>query len=166
MNKVLAITSSAIVLALTTTSYAKTCNSKIKQTRPDSRYQDMGAEVKDTVTGLIWQRCSVGQTWNGTTCTGTATTHTWQQALNVAKNLGNGYRLPNIKELNSLVERQCYYPAINTTIFPNTINGEYWSSSALLNDYSYSTWFINFRDGYNTNASRTYEFYVRAVRSE
>ena len=30
---------------------------------PASRYATSGAEVTDKETGLVWQRCSVGQTW-------------------------------------------------------------------------------------------------------
>lgn len=164
MKKILNISNSALILAMTvTTSYAQMCNHNIQTTRPDNRYQGMGEEVKDTVTGLIWQRCSVGQTWNGTTCTGTATRHTWQQALTVAKNLGNGYRLPNIKELQSLVETKCYSPSINTNIFPNTQQSIYWSSSPYGADYG---WSVIFHQS-NTNAkNKADKNYVRAVRSE
>lgn len=168
MKKILNISSSAlIVVMITTTSYAQTCNPNIQTTRPDSRYQDMGAEVKDTVTGLIWQRCSIGQTWDGTTCTGTATEHYWQQALMVAKNLGNGYRLPNIKELQSLVETKCYKPAINTKQFPNTpINNWYWSSSPHRSGHMGTVWGLNFSGGHDSDAGKYAKFYVRAVRSE
>ena len=36
------------------------------------RYQILGdgSEVKDTQTGLIWARCSVGQTWQSGSCAG------------------------------------------------------------------------------------------------
>lgn len=177
MKKILNISSCALIFAMTaTTSYAQTCNPNIKPTRPDSRYQDMGAEVKDTVTGLIWQRCSLGQTWNGSTCIGAATKYTWQQALTMAKNLGNGYRLPNIKELQSLVETKCYDPAINTNIFPNTLNNWYWSSSPYsylstvsATPYIYYAWGVSFSTGYSNsdyNNFKTYNYYVRAVRSE
>jgi hypothetical protein len=34
-------------------------------------YSDNGdGTVTDPTTGLTWMRCSMGQTWNGTTCTG------------------------------------------------------------------------------------------------
>lgn len=155
----------ALILATTSLAHAQTCNPNIQPTRPDSRYQDMGAEVKDMVTGLIWQRCSIGQTWNGNTCTGTATGHTWQQALIVAKNLGNGYRLPNIKELKSIVEWQCYEPAINSKTFPNTPNSSYWSSSPLVNHSNYA-WGVNFIFGYDDQNHNPSSYYVRAVRSE
>lgn len=153
--------------------YAQSCKfNVIKSTTPNNRFELMGkgAEVKDTITGLIWQRCSVGQTWDGNTCTGTATQHTWQQALTVAKNLENNYRLPNIKELKSIVERQCYNPAINSQIFPNTPSGYYWSSSPYIytnNSSSYIDIFVvKFEGGDDANNNKNKPVYVRAVRSE
>ncbi|MDO5652264.1 MAG: DUF1566 domain-containing protein [Moraxella sp.] len=134
-------------------------------TRPDSRYTLLNndSEVKDNVTGLIWQRCSLGQTWNGTTCTGTASTYNWQQALTAANALGNGYRLPNLKELTSLVDDACYNPAINERMFPNTVSGYYWSSSPVASDTSYA-WGVSFNDGYTDNNYKSGHNHVRAVR--
>ncbi|MDO3664492.1 hypothetical protein [Acinetobacter higginsii] len=39
---------------------------------PDSRYEllNSGKEVKDKKTRLIWQRCLVGEQWDGQNCTG------------------------------------------------------------------------------------------------
>lgn len=38
----------------------------------DDRYEILndGTEIRDLQTTLIWQRCSVGQTWGGTRCEG------------------------------------------------------------------------------------------------
>lgn len=158
--------SCALILATSSLAHAQTCKTdSILATTPDSRFEIIsnGSEVKDKVTGLIWQRCSVGQTWDGNTCTGTATTHTWQQALTVAKNLGNGYRLPNIKELKSIVERQCYDPAINSKTFPNTPSSWYWSSSPAAR-YSDTAWGVYFYYGIDANGSKPDSYYVRAVR--
>jgi hypothetical protein len=33
--------------------------------RPQTRFILRGAEAVDTKTGLIWQRCSLGMTWDG-----------------------------------------------------------------------------------------------------
>ena len=157
----------ATLMALTATiSHAQTCNPNIARSAPDSRYQlvNDNTEVKDTQTGLIWQRCSLGQTWSGTACTGTAATYNWANALQTAKNMGNNWRVPNVKELDSLVEEACYNAAINETYFPNTVSSYYWSSSPVAG-YSGSVWFVDFGyggDGYNYKSNG---YYVRLVRS-
>lgn len=167
------------IFFITSIGHAQTCLTKnIHSTTPNSRFEiiNKGSEVKDKVTGLIWQRCSVGQMWDGTTCTGTATTYIWKQALTVAKNQGNGYRLPNIKELQSIVEYQCREPAINSKIFPNTPNphnngtaGVYITSTPVIHA-KYYVWGIYFYgsgqiSGQSLKAN-TDRYYVRAVRSE
>ncbi|WP_230656467.1 Lcl C-terminal domain-containing protein [Psychrobacter sp. I-STPA10] len=119
------------------------CPHDVAVTKPNSRYQILtsGSEVLDKKTNLIWQRCSLGYTWNGTTCKYDEkigeTTYTWQEALKASQALGNGYRLPNIKELESLAERSCS-PMINEKMFPDIsiirLGGhrwvQFWSSSA------------------------------------
>ena len=65
----------------------------------------------------------------------------------------NDWRLPNIKELSSIVELSCYQPAINLTAFPNTPAGNYWSSSPA--SYSVSmAWSVNFVNGNATYLNR------------
>ncbi len=88
----------------------------------NSRFEviNAGTEVHDKSSGLVWQRCSMGQTWDGTTCSGEASKLEWLPALQQAKQLGNGYRLPSIKELQSLVEYSCSPVSINAQFFPNT----------------------------------------------
>lgn len=135
----------ALSVYMVSVAQAQTCNPNIVRTAPDSRYELVvgsgGSEVLDKKTGLIWQRCSLGQTWNGTTCTGAAIRHTWTDALAQAKSLGNGYRLPNIRELKSLTERACMEPAINSKFFPNTTNDGYWSASPYGGDDN-SAWYV------------------------
>ncbi len=137
------------------------CSEHFKITLPDSRYKllNNGTEVKDKETGLIWRRCSLGQSWNGKTCTGTAKSYNWQQALSKAQSLGHGYRLPNIKELYSLVEERCDDPSINLNMFPNTPSLTYWSSSPL-----YTVSF--FRGGTTDYYAKDSHFLVRPVRLE
>jgi len=157
-------------MALTATlSHGQTCNPNIVREAPDSRYQLLNGdtEVKDIQTGLIWQRCSLGQTWSGSSCTGTAATYNWANALQTAKNMGDDWRVPNIKELDSLVEEACYNTAINETFFPATqANKLYWSSSPVANHTGYA-WIVNFHDGgdYNGDGGKLYDGYVRLVRS-
>jgi hypothetical protein len=58
--------------------------------------------LKDKRTGLEWQRCSVGQDWNGKVCSGNPTQFTWEETKKV--NL-NGWRIPTVTELQNL--RHC-----------------------------------------------------------
>jgi hypothetical protein len=150
------------------TAQAQTCNPNITRSAPDSRYQLVvgsgGSEVLDTQTKLVWQRCSLGQTWNGSTCTGTASTHTWTDALTKARAVGNGYRLPNVKELQSLVEEACYNSSINETFFPATPSSVYWSASPIAGGNN-GAWNVHFSGGGTYYGNKYYNGYVRAVRA-
>lgn len=147
---------------------AQICKDSITATTPDDRFDILagGSEVKDKKTGLIWQRCSLGQHWNNDqkTCTGKATRHQWQAAHAKAQDLGHGYRLPNLDELASLVERQCYRPTINERIFPNTpLDSWFWSSS-LYPGGGNDGWVVSFFYGFTSSNYENYYYYVRAVK--
>jgi alpha-tubulin suppressor-like RCC1 family protein len=139
----------------------------------------------DTSTGLMWKRCSEGQTWDlvdqvckGPANSSLATPYTWQAALQraqdvnrpqgdplkVGENLGySDWRLPNRNELASLVEQQCSSPAINAADFPNTIAAPYWSSSPNAG-YAQQAWSVDFSDGHVSGVAKTGSAYVRLVR--
>jgi Protein of unknown function (DUF1566) len=125
-------------------------------------YSADGSEVTDTATGLVWRRCSEGQTWSGATCTGTAATYMHEGALTQAKNQA-GWRLPNVKELSSLVSLDRVGPSIDITAFPNTVSSTYWTSSPYAGSAS-NAWGVSFSYGYVGSNSRTYGYYVRLVR--
>jgi Protein of unknown function (DUF1566) len=114
-------------------------------------YTDNGnGTVTDNNTGLIWQKCSVGQSDNSS-CSGSATSSTWYKAsgtydasynANSQSVCGDirvgGYsdwRLPAKKELMSIVNYSIPYPGptIVTAYFPNTVSSGYWSSTTLAN---------------------------------
>jgi hypothetical protein len=136
----------------------------IPASTPTSRFTDNhDGTVTDTATGLTWKRCAEGLTWDGSSCTGDEASFTWQEALQQAGsvNSAGGYaghadwRLPNIKELRSIVERQCLGPAINLSVFPGASASHFWSGSPIagfslyawgvLFSYGYDDW--NYRDG-------------------
>jgi hypothetical protein len=83
--------------------------------------------VRDNATGLIWQQSIAPEAM------------TWEQSLEYCENLILGgrsdWRLPTIKELESIVDLTQYDPSINTTYFSNTEHqGYFWSSTT----YSFS----------------------------
>jgi hypothetical protein len=132
-------------------------------------YSDNGdGTVTDTKTGLIWMRCSMGQTWLNGTCTGTVANYTWDRANGLTGQVvfagHSDWRLPNVRELTTLADRSRFSPAIDTSAFPNTPPSNYWSSSAYacLAD---GAWFVVFNYGDAYGDYRTLEYPVRLVRS-
>ncbi len=118
--------------------------------------------VNDAWTGLQWRRCEVGRTWNGTTCTGTASTFTHEQALAQAKSQ-SGWRLPNLKELSSLVDRSLDTLTIDATAFPDATPGMLWSSTPHVGNNTMA-WNINFFTGYATVDLRNRSNAIRLIR--
>ncbi len=112
--------------------------------------------VTDNTTGLMWLQAEPGPM-------------TWDAALTYCENLSEaGYddwRLPNIRELQSIVDYSVYDPSINETYFPDTESNDYWSSTTYLEDASWA-WDINFLNGdlFTTPAVKSNSDYVRAVR--
>ena len=128
---------------------------------------------------LMWQRCSIGQTWTGINCNGKATQITWNNAIKLKSNFAgyNDWRLPKKDELMALIycsdgqykqNGTCKNPSIvhrtiNTTYFPNTTTNYFWSSSILAN-YSGYAWYGSFYGGYSGISNKTSSSNVRLVR--
>jgi hypothetical protein len=96
--------------------------------------------VEDNGTGLVWDRCSWGQT--GDECEGDGTIfQAWADGMQVARIANElrykGYydwRIPNPRELETLVKTDAFDPSIDTEAFPNTPSNRYWTSA--------STWLV------------------------
>ena len=74
------------------------------------------------------------------------------------------WRLPNSKELFSLVDLGKFNPALPTGHpFANVEASHYWSSTTYVN-YSGDSWFVHFSDGSVNRTGKSYGCYVRAVR--
>lgn len=148
-----------------------------------SRYQYLanGSIVLDTVTGLEWQRCSVGQTWNGSGCSGVATRYNWQQAKSLVAPAG--FSLPSVTQLRTLVycsnvdafdsagnNNACgefgsfNSPTIDLVAFPNAPANLYWSSTPFLQSSDVG-WYVNFFDGFTNSSHEMNVMSVRFVRS-
>lgn len=149
---------------------AQTCHSYWpKPSTPINRFiNNEDGTVTDKATGLIWKQCSEGL--SGSACEiGTPLTFTWQEALNAAANSRfagrNDWRLPTIKELSSIIERQCTMPAINEIVFPATPTMSFWSSTPHAENPGYA-WNVYFPYGISDGNNKGYRFFVRLVRGE
>jgi len=135
----------------------------------DPSFTDNGdGTITDNCTGLMWKTCSEGQTYGaGPVCTGDASTFTWVNALSQCEGLNyaghSDWRLPNAKELLSIVNYQNSDPAINTTYFPATAAYHYWSSTTLVG-LPNSAWRVHFFFGYMGNYYKSDSYHVRCVR--
>jgi len=112
--------------------------------------------VKDTRTGLIWQKENKKEM-------------TWKESLKYCENLylsnRKDWRLPTIKELMSIVDFSSNDPAINRRIFSETKSVHYWSSTTYEDNPTYA-WTVNFFDGSSSYYSgKLSKIYVRAVTS-
>ena len=111
--------------------------------------------VTDTTTGLMWQQATKG-------------TMNWQNALAYCEGLKLGgyddWRLPNKRELRSIVDYAEYDPAVDETYFPDTVSSYYWSSTTRHADYTNNARVVYSKSGYDENTIKTYNMYVRAVR--
>lgn len=159
---------SAAMLLLAAYSAAATCRNDITASTPDNDFTlHTDGTVTHNSTGLMWMRCSLGQTWDGSTCTGDASIFTWKNALVAAQSHSFGgysdWRLPNKNELESLVEQRCVSPSINNMVFPNTPSTLFWSSSPYA--FSNFAWGIHFGYGGVGNGKNYNIVQVRLVRA-
>lgn len=144
---------------------------------------------KDPKTGLKWQRCSLGQTWNGHECDGQAKEYTFDEAQEAVKDLGRGWRVPAASELTSLIRCNTGFvktiqlpdsnggmktmshicngdlpkPTIDSKIFPNTPARAYWSASSYAKNDN-GAWGVGFYYGDSYSYDKRDNFHVRAVR--
>lgn len=134
---------------------------------------DSGLTITDDATGLVWKRCPEGMTWNGATCTGTASIHNWQAAFDQADATNaanfanhNDWRVPSLDELKSIVVtgQNPVAPTIDRTAFPNTPVPYFWSASPYAGN-STRAWLVDFNGGDDVWSVRSFAVHVRLVRA-
>jgi hypothetical protein len=123
------------------------CLSLSAQSKNRFEISNDGQEVLDTQTHLIWRRCPEGLVWETDHCQGAATYWMWHEALALAvqatKSTGKLWRVPNVKELYSIIDLTQPEMAINLQVFPATPNGQFWSSSHYVQD-TFFAWVVHF----------------------
>jgi hypothetical protein len=121
---------------------------------PAERYVMASGTVYDTRTKLTWQQTVPSET------------HTWADAkthcAGVGASLGGtGWRLPTIKELQTIVDDSRTNPSIDPTAFPSTPATYFWSSTPRA---SSEALIVSFDFGYTSHHDVSKTNQVRCVR--
>lgn len=111
--------------------------------------------ITDNVTNLIWQKSPYNDSL------------TWEEALLYADTLtllgDTDWRLPNIKELESLNDETLTNPSLNSSVFGITASSQFWSSTSLPN-FPLKAWYLDTRFGITTYDPKTNRLEVLCVR--
>ena len=112
--------------------------------------------ITDNLTNLMWEKIPSNSTY------------TWEQGLTYAENLTLGnmsdWRMPNIKELQSICDVGFMNPAINTVYFNISGTKKYWSSTTLPNQTT-KAWFWDTQFGITSYDLKTVTDYLICVRT-
>lgn len=111
--------------------------------------------IKDNYTGLTWQKIQPSNlmTWEEALAYGTASALAGK----------NDWRLPDVKELQSLTNVKLSKPTLDKNYFINILSGNYWTSTTMLND-PLKAWDINVDYGLITYHEKTVKQNVLLVR--
>jgi len=130
----------------------------IEPTVIQNHFTDNGnGTITDNLTNLVWQKIP------------NTNTLTWEDALVYAEGLelGNNsnWRLPNIKELQSISEVDLNNPSVNTNFFSISGIKKFWSSTSLPNQTT-KAWYWDTQFGITTYDLKTNSNYVICVSSK
>ena len=111
--------------------------------------------ISDNYTGLIWQKIQP------------ADTMAWEGALAYANSFSlagkTDWRVPNVRELQSLNDEKIIKPSFNKNYFVNSLSGNYWSSTTMFNTATVA-WDINIDYGIVSYNAKTEKEHVLLVR--
>jgi hypothetical protein len=114
---------------------------------PCGRYVTTADTVLDTATQLTWQRqVSAAMSWDGaaTHCTG-------------------GWRVPRLKELQTLLDVSRQRPAIDVITFPDTPPERFWTATVQTSNAN-AAWTVDFNHGAASTSPQGDMNHVRCVR--
>jgi Protein of unknown function (DUF1566) len=140
------------------------------ETRSQTRFVLRAGEALDTKTGLIWQRCSLGMTWDTKRgCLGEMLSVGLDEAIKKARELGGNWRVPSGPELESLIDRSCGGPVVDVSVFPDIAKDEdgeadYWTTNPVGTANLY--YFFDFVTGQADGHTRGFQLSARLVRNK
>lgn len=158
----------AAVAAVSLSANASVCPANVgaRETPTADFTANANGTVKHTRTGLMWKQCNEGL--SGAVCaTGSASFLAWTDALTAAKGSNfagySDWRLPNKQELESLVDRSCYSPAMNDGVFPGAVADWTWTSTTNESDPAAAS-MVSFDAGHHNANAKAFPLAVRFVR--
>ena len=123
---------------------------------PTTMQDNADGTVSDPRTNLTWKQTD-------------ESVHPWAEALDICEQLdfagAQDWRLPNVKELATLVDATTHSPAIDTALFPTTQMFRYWSSTPLTDMDTPKAYYVDFLNGRVLPLARLTQYYVRCVRN-
>ena len=125
-------------------------------TLPARRFTDnQDGTISDLYTGLQWQKIQSSNTMS------------WEEALAYSKTISLGgktdWRLPNVKEIQSLNDVTLSKPSFNRTYFPDVLSGNFRTSTTLIQSTE-KAWDINVDYGIVSYNLKTLKENVLLVR--
>ena len=121
---------------------------------PRPRLVPVAEGVEDRLTGLVWHPdTDAGQ---GPLC--------WAEALAAVASLGEGWRLPNINELDSLVDCARSGPALLTLLPAGRLGAAYWSSTTSMFEPDWAWALYSLHGGVGVGQKRGRHFHAWAVK--
>lgn len=118
--------------------------------QPAAFTDNQDGSVTDRRTGLAWQQ------------QGSPAALTWEEA---GKFCAAPWRLPRIKELQSINDESEVRPSVNHRVFPNTAQSQYWSATPMANRPE-RAWTVDFTFGIVSYEVKTGKLEVRCVRDK
>jgi hypothetical protein len=109
------------------------------------------ATVYDIKTKLTWQQ------------TVPSTKYAWADAKTFCAGLGTGWRLPTMKELQTIVDGSRFAPSMYKPLFPLAPGDNHWSSTPSVSAPS-SAWGVDFGVGFAAYSDASSMCHVRCVR--
>lgn len=118
----------------------------ISESKASFFVDNLDGTVTDTRTNLMWMRCALGQTWDGSACVGDAHTYSWSETRITHEFARyDDWRLPDLEELRSIVALSRMNPSIDIDAFPMTPCQPFWTASTLTG--TNGLYSIDFSDG-------------------
>ena len=115
---------------------------------------NLNGTITDLDTGLTWQQAE-------------ASAMNWESALQYAEGLSLGgqtdWRLPNVKELQSINDELRSNPSVDTSFFTGANSSSHWSTTTVMN-LANRAWYVNFQLGLVTYEDKLTNYFVRCVR--